>query len=268
MQLKAFFLCLRLLLNEGVSCAHREVKIVTEGQSVTLDTDVKVQRDDQILWTVGSQNARIAEIHRQNGHITSGVIGDGLWLDSQTGSLTFRNIRTDHSELYLLQIISNTTTLWKIFNVIVCAPLPVPVISSNPLQCPSLSSSQQNCSLLCSVVNVSNVRLSWYKGNRLLSNISVSDLSISLSLPLEVEYQDKNTYSCVINNPISNQTQHLDISQLCQPCAALDERSHLIILIAVILVMLVLIVGGLIYHRNKQSGGHCCMVSHGVRHGV
>ncbi|KAK7126493.1 hypothetical protein R3I94_017846 [Phoxinus phoxinus] len=74
--------------------------------------------------------------------------------------------------------------LSKSFNLTVYSRLPVPVIRRDSSNC---SSSSSNCSLLCSVVNV--------------------------------EYQDKNTYSCVLNNPISNQTTHLDIHTLCHTCA-------------------------------------------------
>uniref|UniRef100_A0A673IBI5 Ig-like domain-containing protein n=1 Tax=Sinocyclocheilus rhinocerous TaxID=307959 RepID=A0A673IBI5_9TELE len=184
---------------------------VTEGDSVTLNTDVtKVQRDDQILWMFGPKETRIAELYKHSIDMFSsnGTFGDRLQLDSFTGSLTIRNIRSTDSGLYKRQIRSDRGNSDKTFNVTVYARLPVPVIYWILL-----------CSLLCSVLNVSDVTLSWYKGNRLLSSISVSDLSISLSLPLEVEYQDKNTYSCVLNNPIRNQTKHLDIIQLCHTCA-------------------------------------------------
>ncbi|XP_051763482.1 SLAM family member 5-like [Ctenopharyngodon idella] len=199
---------------------------VMEGDSVTLYTDLtEIYEDDHILWKYGAENFLIALMNRAAGIFNTSDAPDGrfrdrLKLDDQTGSLTITNITTEHAGVYKLEIRAVKRSS-KTFNVSVYARLPVPVISSNSSQCSSSSSSSSssNCSLVCSAVNVGHVTLSWYKGNSLLSSISVSDLSISLSLPLEVEYQDKNTYSCVLNNPISNQTQHLDITQLCHTCS-------------------------------------------------
>ncbi|XP_042612111.1 SLAM family member 5-like [Cyprinus carpio] len=285
----AAFICLWILITNGVfDVKTDEVKSVSvlEGDSVSLNTDVKVQRDDQIRWTFGLQNTRIAEIIKRDQINFIFVSNDGrfrdkLLMDNQTGSLTIRNIRSEHTGLYELTVISGKTSL-KSFSVTVYAPLPSPVITSNSSNCSSSSSSSSSskrssersssvsrCSLLCSAVNVSAVTLSWYKGNSLLSSISVSDLSISLSLPLEVEYLEKNTYSCVLNNPIRNQTKHLDISQLCHTCAE-PYRSYFIpqAFAVLLLVAIIAVLGGILfwYIRNRnqttQTGKYCnCIYS-------
>ncbi|KAF4097428.1 SLAM family member 9-like [Onychostoma macrolepis] len=205
-----------------------EVKSVSvmEGDSVTLHiNDTDTQKDDLMLWRFGHNNILIAQINRQinksiyyDDDSVDGRFRGRLKLDNKTGSLSITNTRTTDSGLYKVTSKRRETPL-NTFNLTVYAHPPIPVISSNSSHCSSSSSSSSYCSLLCSVFNVSHVTLSWYKGNSLLSSISVSDLSISLSLPLEVEYQDKNNYSCVLNNPISNQTTHLDISEVCHTCA-------------------------------------------------
>ncbi|XP_067252786.1 SLAM family member 5-like isoform X3 [Chanodichthys erythropterus] len=256
------------LLWKGVSGAEDAVKSVsvTEGDSVTLDAGlIETQRVDLILWTFGPESTRIAQINKIINKVSlyndalDGRFRDRLKLDDQTGSLTITNIRAEHAGLYQLQIFGGKEVPPKKFSIIVSARLPVPVISR---ECSSSSSSSSSCSLVCSAVNVSHVTLSWYKGNSLLSSISVSDLSISLSLPLEVEYQDKNTYSCVLNNPTSNQTQHLDITHLCHTCSVdwstLKTESGLqlshIVLICVFVGVIVLVVAaiGIFTFRRKR----------------
>ncbi|KAK9967288.1 hypothetical protein ABG768_001695 [Culter alburnus] len=253
-----------LFVLSGVFGDSDEVKSVSvmEGDSVTLNSDVtEVLRNDQILWMFGPRETRIAEIYKQNIDMydSNEIFRDRLWINSQTGSLTIINIRSEHTGLYKLQIISDIRGVsYQRFSVTVYAHLPIPFITRNS----SCSSSSSNCSLLCSAVNVSHVTLSWYKGNSLLSSISVSDLSISLSLPLEVEYQDKNTYSCVINNPIRNQTQHLDISELCWYCSNMSTPSYSIPIITVVCVpLLLLLISACViycccrkYSQEKQEG--------------
>ncbi|XP_067218010.1 SLAM family member 8-like isoform X4 [Chanodichthys erythropterus] len=213
------FICLCLWSLTGVFVADAvKSESVTEGESVSLNSSfTQIHTQEEIQWKFG--DFLIAKVKKNKESVfynksAAGRFRVRLKLDHQTGSLTIINSRTTDSGLYT---VSRDTTINTI-NLTVYAGLSVPVISRD-----SSSSSSSSCSLVCSAVNVSHVTLSWFKGNSSFSSVSVSDLSISLSLPLEVEYQDKNTYSCVINNPIRNQTRHLNITELCHKRAGVSS---------------------------------------------
>ncbi|XP_039522284.1 signaling lymphocytic activation molecule-like [Pimephales promelas] len=230
------FFCLCFFHLVGVLVAESdEVKTVpvTVGESVTLETITDIQRYEQIEWRFGS--VRIARIKEKNGVFSTDYNDsrfiDRLRLDNHTGSLTITNIGHEHSGVYKQSIgVKDPAAL---YNVTVYPHLPIPEISSYCTQYPL-----SKCSLLCSVLNVSHVTLSWFKGMSVLSSISVSDLSISLSLPLEVEYQDNNTYSCVINNPIGNQTKHIsDLNWLSSGCDLCFDTTEAVIRLVVTALM-------------------------------
>ncbi|XP_073718446.1 uncharacterized protein, partial [Misgurnus anguillicaudatus] len=258
-----FYVCFCVSGVSGVDGDEVKSVSVMEGDSVTLHTDItQIQTDDEIVWRFGPQDTLIAEISKKiiDMFDSKEIFGDSLKLESQTGSLTITNIKITHTGLYKLHIFSNRGNSYKRFKVTVYAPLPIPVIRNSSQCSSSESSSSSKCVLLCSVMNVRDVSLSWYKGNSLLSNISVSDLNISLSLPLEVEYQDTNTYRCVVSNPITNQTQLLNITHLCQTSSEESGFTALIVLILISGVLLVFVSSRVIhcycrkYQQTKQEG--------------
>ncbi|XP_051763458.1 uncharacterized protein LOC127519840 isoform X3 [Ctenopharyngodon idella] len=118
-QVGAFQLVGLSVYTDGVSVS------VMEGDSVTLNTGVKTNQQENIKWFFN--NNRIAQISGDLSKICTDVqckdgdekFRDRLKLDHQTGSLTITNIRTTDSGEYKLQIISSNSSSDKTFSVTV-----------------------------------------------------------------------------------------------------------------------------------------------------
>ncbi|XP_058624756.1 uncharacterized protein LOC131536086 isoform X1 [Onychostoma macrolepis] len=93
-----------------------------EGENVTLDTGVsELKRDEQILWSFGSEDTIIAKKDRNPNQTANddGRFGDRLQMDDQTGSLTITNTKSTDSGVYHLQISTRNSVLYKKFRVTV-----------------------------------------------------------------------------------------------------------------------------------------------------
>jgi len=81
---------------------------VTEGESVTLHTDAEMHKDALMLWRFGDRGILLAKIDVETKETSLNDdderFRDRLKIDHQTGTLTIKNTRTEHSGLYELQI--------------------------------------------------------------------------------------------------------------------------------------------------------------------
>ncbi|XP_067254932.1 junctional adhesion molecule C-like [Chanodichthys erythropterus] len=121
----SLFIFIPWFLQPGVSGVDTERVSVMEGDSVTLNTNVKTNQQEKIKWYFN--NIRIAKINGDLSKICTDVqcnedterFRDRLKLDHQTGSLTIMNITDTDSGLYKLQIISSNSISEKIFIITV-----------------------------------------------------------------------------------------------------------------------------------------------------
>uniref|UniRef100_A0A8C0XV23 Si:ch73-256j6.2 n=1 Tax=Cyprinus carpio carpio TaxID=630221 RepID=A0A8C0XV23_CYPCA len=102
-----FCFCLYLWCLVGVF--GDEMKLVSEGDSVTLNSDLTEIHDYLIQWSFWVENTLIAEINVTADRfsvfddVLDGRFRDRLKLDKQTGSLTITNFTNEHSGLYTVE---------------------------------------------------------------------------------------------------------------------------------------------------------------------
>ncbi|KAL0161006.1 hypothetical protein M9458_044731 [Cirrhinus mrigala] len=172
-----------------------------EGESLTLPTGLtEIQSDHE--WRFGLSRTLINK--KVEGNILP-IFRDRVQFNGQTGDLTITNITNKHTGVYELDLektdikfnILSSVFIIIIIIIIICLQKCAAVFSTECESCDSL-----------------------------LVQRKQFIVQHHLSLPLEVEYQDRNTYSCVVNNPVSNQTTHLDVHQLCQTCLGRTVHQH------------------------------------------
>ncbi|KAI5087595.1 hypothetical protein C0J45_22084, partial [Silurus meridionalis] len=187
-----------------------------EGTTITLHTGITgIQNEAQIQWFYGPEKGEEEILNSQmfKGETDTEIserYKERLQLDRTSGALTIRNISRNHSGVYLLHIHTEDLSS-RTFRVSVYVSTPV-IINVRGKRS---GFSTESCSLLCSVENGEDVKLSWYRENERISITNNTDLSVPLNLPLQIQHHEKNTYICVSANPVSNKTTSFNITQLC-----------------------------------------------------
>ncbi|XP_035273934.1 uncharacterized protein LOC118227506 [Anguilla anguilla] len=249
----------------GLCSVETEVKTVSkkEGETISLHSHLTgEQTSPHIIWLfyTGSSKKIIAQLNR--GEFASNYserFRDRLQLDRQTWSLAISNLNSKDTGVYSIQTITNVEITELKLNLIVYSPVPKPVITHitprySVRRSVSSAVCRKSCSVLCSVRNEREVILSWQKEGETLLNTSSPDLNSTLSLPLETE-DCSAAYTCVAENPVSNQTVLLNTEELCplSPDSS-KTRSYILpaVMISVVVIAVIGAVTGLVFFIVKQ----------------
>ncbi|XP_048019818.1 uncharacterized protein LOC125250999 isoform X2 [Megalobrama amblycephala] len=240
--------------------------IVMEGDSITLNTSVtEIKRDDTILWMFGDDEY-IAKMNEAAGlyFISEGErFRDRLSLDNQTGSLTIKNIRTEHTGYYQLQIRSKSETTKK-FSVTVREVISVSLMVGDSVTLQTgVAKIERDDQILWKfgnqgvlIANLNGIIDAKWK-NVIKLNDHTGDLTIR-----NIQFQHSGDYDLEINNSttILHMKFNIAVSDLPKNNTAMIVIVIVILAVLGILVMILAFVWFAIYKKkascfHKNGGG-------------
>ncbi|XP_050961019.1 uncharacterized protein LOC127162288 isoform X2 [Labeo rohita] len=187
-----------------------DTDFVMEGDSVSLNTGFKTNQQVEFVWYFN--DTRIARLIGHTSKICTDVqcnegkeeFKDRLKLDNQTGSLTISNIRTTDSGEYKLVIISNNSSISKIYRIAVNG---VPAAQRDEKKTKSVVEGE-SVTLDPRVTKKTNNSMAWYFNNTLIAEITGDQSKICTDDQCSDKFQDRlkldhQTGSLTITNTIT-----------------------------------------------------------------
>ncbi|XP_041839274.1 SLAM family member 5-like [Melanotaenia boesemani] len=231
---------------------------VLEGNNVTLNSGLQeLDKDHNVMWTQG-QDFSGDQIAQWKASIVtiSESYQDILQMDPTTGDLVFLRVTKSLTGFYCVKILKGREPhVLRQYHLAVYEPVSVPKITTTQTNIRAELTNDGFCYVSCSVENGPDVNLTWYQGEKQISQTSNNNISISLSLPLEIVKEE--TYTCEANNPVSTETDSINSKQECPPHGS-GGNIYAVIGVVVGSVALVALIVYLI-HRciNKRGGINC-----------
>ncbi|XP_071024631.1 SLAM family member 9-like isoform X1 [Oncorhynchus clarkii lewisi] len=193
----------------------------------------------------------IAQVHpgKQSNTNLEKRFKNRLHWNNVTGVFTLSDLQIDDSGVYTVENTDEGKTKHT-FQLTVYYVLSKPQVTVHD---------NISCSVVCSVENGREVTLSWYKGGEILNQTSSPDHNITLSIPLKVDEQNRDSYRCEATNPVSKETAvvpHSCIESDPSKVTDGDERTRDCLIIAVICVLVASGLVGLATYLKKRRNGH------------
>ncbi|XP_010902342.1 SLAM family member 5-like [Esox lucius] len=184
----------------------------------------------------------IAEVVKGTMDPYEGSFKDRIQWDQQTGQFTIKDLTTSDSGMY---VVYKQGAVWTSYQLTVFEPVSRPMLTT---------AGNQSCSVECSVMNGRDVTLSWYSGEEIIHKTSSPDLSIKLSLPLEVDKQDRTSYRCEAANPVTKENVTFNVPESCLELevSASPLTASIIRDILVALIRLTAIITLYLYYKMKR----------------